>query len=201
LHGHSVRRTLITRGTIALPPDFSTIYAEWFHEVARWVRALGGLGIDHEDVTQEVFLVVRKKLHAFDGANVASWLYRIAVFAVREHRRRAWVRRVVLGASGNEELTAGDGESGPTPAALLERKEERRVLVELLSRMKEVRRTSFILYEVEGLSGEEIAGVQDVPVATVWTRLHYARKEFLGLVADWRRQDEIKQGKAKGNTR
>jgi DNA-directed RNA polymerase specialized sigma24 family protein len=44
------------------------------------------------------------------------------------------------------------------------------------------RRETFLLYEVEGYSGEEIARMQDVPVNTVWTRLHHARKEFLARV-------------------
>ncbi len=189
MYAHRTRRTLATGNTSGVPEDFSTIYSQWFHEVARWVRALGGLAIDHEDVTQEVFMVVRKKLHLFDGQNISAWLYSIAVLAVRQHRRRAWVRRVVLG--DHEEPPHSDGSTGP--AALLERKEERRVLVQLLSRMKEVRRTTFILFEVDGMSGEEIARLQGVPLATVWTRLHYARKEFMSLVGQWRRDEGKKQ--------
>jgi RNA polymerase sigma-70 factor (ECF subfamily) len=190
LHPATERRTLTPAKAISLPLDFSTLYGEWFHEVSRWVRALGGLGVDHEDVTQEVFMVVRRKLHQFDGTNVSSWLYRIAVLAVRDHRRRAWFRRVVLRQPEDgapEPAAAQDG-----PAVALERKQERAVLMELLSRMNETRRATFVLFEIEGLTGEEIARVQDVPVATVWTRLHYARKEFLALVAEYRGRSERK---------
>jgi RNA polymerase sigma-70 factor (ECF subfamily) len=190
LHTASARPTLAPAKAISLPLDFSTLYGEWFHEVSRWVRALGGLGVDHEDVTQEVFMVVRRKLHQFDGANVASWLYRIAVLAVRDHRRRAWFRRTVLRHPGEDVPEPAAAQDGP--AVALERKQERAVLMQLLSRMNETRRATFVLFEIEGMSGEEIARLQDVPVATVWTRLHYARKEFLTLVAEYRRGSERK---------
>ena len=54
----------------------------------------------------------------------------------------------------------------------------------MLGKMSEVRRTTFILFEIEGYSGEEIAEMQGIPLNTVWTRLHHARKEFLRLVAE-----------------
>jgi RNA polymerase sigma-70 factor (ECF subfamily) len=48
----------------------------------------------------------------------------------------------------------------------------------LLARLSEKRRSTFILFEIEGYSGEEIAALENVPVATVWTRLHHARREL-----------------------
>ena len=51
---------------------------------------------DTEDLAQEIFLVVRRKLDRFDGGNLAGWLYRIAQLTVRDHRRRAWFKNLVL---------------------------------------------------------------------------------------------------------
>jgi RNA polymerase sigma-70 factor (ECF subfamily) len=51
--------------------------------------------------------------------------------------------------------------------------------------MDEERRTAFVLFEIDGLSGEEIARIQDVPLNTVWTRLHHARREFFSLAAKY----------------
>ena len=42
------------------PLTFEAVYAKWFHEVSRWARAFGGLDADLDDLTQEVFLVVRR---------------------------------------------------------------------------------------------------------------------------------------------
>jgi len=48
-----------------------SLYQTWFRPVHRWIRALGGPGIDAEDLTQEVFIVVQRKLGRFDGSNRA----------------------------------------------------------------------------------------------------------------------------------
>jgi RNA polymerase sigma-70 factor (ECF subfamily) len=79
---------------------------------------------------------------------------------------------------------------GSNPAAwlyritqALERKQNQRVVQALLSKMNVDRRAAFVLFEIDGLSGEEIAKIQGVSINTVWKRLHVARKEFLALVA------------------
>jgi len=51
-------------------------------------------------------------------------------------------------------------------------------------------RSTFVLFEIEGRSGEEIAAIQNIRCATVWTRLHNARRVFWKLVAELRRQEE-----------
>lgn len=159
---------------LALPE----IYEEWFDEVVRWARALGGPEADLDDISQEVFLVVQRKLGAFDGRNLGGWLYRITANTVSDHRRRAWFRRVLRGGPDLDTLPA----RGST-AEELERREARRLLYRLLARLGERHRRALILFEIEGYSGEEIAALEGVPVATVWTRLHHARKAFLALVA------------------
>lgn len=171
--------------------SFEQVYTSSFNDVARWIRALGGLPADVEDLTQEVFLVVRRKLSAFDGRNLRGWLYRIAQRTVRDYRRRAWFRRVFLGGAATPE-PYDTAPSGSDPSDIFERKEAEGILHALLGQMSEVRRTTFILFEVEGYSGEEIAEMQAIPLNTVWTRLHHARKEFLRLVAESGRAGSLK---------
>ncbi len=163
------------------PLDFSTIYDAWFEHVSRWLLALGAPAADTEDLAQEVFLVVRRRLCDFDGRNVAGWLYRIASRQVWQHRRRRWIQRVFSQIQTVNIDDVPDGRAGP--AALLATKEKRDVLLQLVSKMSEKRRVVFILFEVEGYSGEEIADTLDVPINTVWTRLHHARKDFFALLA------------------
>jgi RNA polymerase sigma-70 factor (ECF subfamily) len=159
--------------------DFRAIYDAWFNDVSRWIRALGGPEADRDDIVQEVFLVVRRRLGAFDGSNLPGWLYRITRRQVRDFRRRSWVKHIFSKHRGDllDELPHGGG----TPATALERKESQRVLNTLLMKMNDDRRSTFVLFEIEGLSGEEIAVIQKIPVNTVWTRLHHARKEFFAL--------------------
>ena len=138
-------------------------------------------GSDTEDLAQEIFLVVRRRLSQFTGGNLAGWLYRITQLTVRDHRRRAWFKNLV---SRRREIDLAQvPTAGESPERSLERSEHRRILQELLARMSEKRRATFVLFEIEGYSGEEISLIQDVPLGTVWTRLHHARKDFWKLVA------------------
>jgi RNA polymerase sigma-70 factor, ECF subfamily len=178
--------------------DFRAIYDAWFDDVSRWIRALGGLEADRDDIVQEVFLVVRRRLKAFDGGNIAGWLYRITSRKVRDFRRRAWVKHIFTRRRADEPDVLPHG--GTSPAAALERKEEQRVLQTLLLKMAEARRTAFVLFEIEGLSGEEIARIQSIPINTVWTRLHHARREFFALAARYQRSQasDVKRRKDRG---
>src|SRR6187549_3883540 len=129
---------------------FEQVYASSFNDVARWIRALGGLPADVEDLTPEVFLVVRRKLSGFDGRNLRGWLYRIAQRTVRDYRRRAWFRRVFLGGGNTPDHHYDNARADADPSELFERKEAEGLLHGLLGQMSEVRRTTFILFEVEG---------------------------------------------------
>ena len=160
--------------------QFLTLYDVWCESVIRWIRALGGPEADRDDIAQEVFLVASRRFHDFDGRNPAAWLYRITQRQVRDFRRRTWVRRIFTREHTDVVEALPDGCSGPAQA--LERKENQRILHALLSKMNVDRRAAFVLFEIDGLSGEEIAKIQGVAVNTIWKRLHVARKEFLALV-------------------
>ena len=167
--------------------DFSSLYDAWFERVSGWLGAMGAPDTDREDLAQEVFLVVRRRLHDFDGRNVAGWLYRIASRKVGQLRRRRWIS--TLFGSGNGVDVNDLSFPGQNAIEELETKEKRLLLQRLLAKMSERRRGVFVLFEVEGYKGEEIAEILDVPLNTVWTRLHHARKEFYGLLARHRRAE------------
>jgi RNA polymerase sigma-70 factor (ECF subfamily) len=161
------------------PLDFDAVYDAWFDQVVCWVRALDGRAGDADDLAQEVFLVVRRKLPAFDSRNLPAWLYRIAARTVSDHRRRAWFRHLWRRrvAVPLEELPA----LGADPGRALEQAEAQRLLQALLDRMSPKLRTTFILFEIEGYTGEEIAALEGIPAGTVRTRLLLARREFVRL--------------------
>jgi RNA polymerase sigma-70 factor (ECF subfamily) len=167
-----------------LRPTFEQIYDQRFHDVLRWVRALGGIDADLEDVTQEVFVIVQRKLDDFDGQNLNAWLYRIAKNQVRDHRRRAWLRRFLSGTGHDTDpsSTPLHGQPAATPQEELERRESLKFISQTLAKMTVAQRSAFVLFEIEGYSGEEIAELEGIPANTVWTRLHAARKTFFSLV-------------------
>ena len=183
-------------------PDFAALYDQWFDQVFRWLGSLGAPTADREDLAQEVFLVVRRRVGDFDGRNVAGWLYQIARRQVMRHKRLRWVRRVfgwaTIGAGAGHDTGADGGEptplvqaaQAPSPLAALELKERAALLEALVMHLSEKRRLVFVMFEVEGHSGEEIAELLNVPINTVWTRLHHGRRDFLDALARHRAQEK-----------
>jgi RNA polymerase sigma-70 factor (ECF subfamily) len=161
---------------------FDRVYVENFQHVSRWARALGGLEADLDDITQEVFIVVRRKLASYVGPSMQAWLYGITRKTVSDYRRRAFFRRLFNGVNRSLESSPHiERTSGTRP---FDGVEARQTVTEVLKRMTTVRRTAFVLYEIEGYSGEEIAELEQIPVATVYTRLHHARRDFMRLTAE-----------------
>ncbi len=163
-------------GEAPLDLSFDGLYERWFEDVSRWVRALGAGEADRDDLVQEIFLVVHRRLSDFDGQNVAGWLYQIARRKVRDHRRLLWVKHLF----GKSSLPLVDAMLTTRQSALdeLETKQKRELLAQLLERLNEDQRAAFVLFEIEGKSGEEVASLTGVPINTVWARIHKARKKL-----------------------
>ena len=161
------------------PQDFEALYAAYFHHVTRWVRAFGCPAADSDDVAHETFRVARRNFERLAGGNAAAWLYVTARHATRSHRRKVWLRRVVY---GDPDLRVSESRDS-NPVQALEQREAQRQMQQILARMTERRRTTFFLFEVEGYSGAEIARLEGVPLNTVYTRLHHARRDFMTLLA------------------
>jgi RNA polymerase sigma-70 factor (ECF subfamily) len=166
-------------------PDFRSFYDAWITDVRRWIRAMGASNADHDDIAQEVFLVVRRRLDTFDGAKPAAWLHQIVRYKVGDFRRRAWVRHIFTREHSDVPEILPD--QGHGPAAMLERKQGWRALDVVLSQMNDHRRAAFLMSEIDGLTGEEIARRQKAPLNTVWHRVYKARREFSTLAEKYRR--------------
>src|SRR5687767_5222912 len=160
--------------------DFDAVYVTYFQEVMRWIRAMGGREPDQEDLAQEVFMIVGRKLQNFDGQNIKGWLYRITQRTVRDYRRAAWFRNLFGGKKvlDSEPALLRLVEPGKGPNEHVEQQEAARTMAMILERMRDKQRTAFVLFEIEGYSGEEIAELENVPLNTIWSRLHHARKDF-----------------------
>jgi RNA polymerase sigma-70 factor (ECF subfamily) len=171
--------------------DVKTIYGRHADDVARWARRLGGPRIDVEDIVHEVFLVVQRRFHEWRGdAHVTTWLYEITFRVVRDRRARGWWRRWSTGVMGGDskgptddlDELAGDQ---PNALDLLQRREATAALYGILDGIGEKYRTVIILFELEGLSGEEIAVLTGLSLANVWVRLHRARQKMLKRFLAW----------------
>jgi RNA polymerase sigma-70 factor (ECF subfamily) len=168
------------------PLSFDAVYRAHAKTVSRWASRLLGPGADCEDVVQEVFLVVRHKLSRFDGrAEITTWLYEITVRVVQDWRRRrrwwSWITgRGPSPSRGRRQAPPALACEGThDPVAQLEVRERALRVYRILDGLGEAYRTTFILFELEGLSGERVAEIMGVRLGTVWVRLSRARRAFI----------------------
>jgi len=162
-------------------PDVAAIHVAHADFVWATLQRLGVRDADLEDMLQEVFIVVHRRLDSFDGSSkMTTWLFGIAMRVAAAHRRRAHVRRERTVDEMPEEAAPDSGRSPEEAAA---RHEARVTLAEILDGMDLDRRAVFVMFEVEEMSSEEIAAIVGVPVGTVYSRLHKARKEFEAAIA------------------
>jgi len=158
-------------------PSFEALYDRWFDDVSRWVRALGAGEADRDDLVQEVFVLAFRRFASFDGENPAGWLYQIARRKVRDYRSLSWVRHfITVDTLARFEHVL---EQTRTPYQELETSERSKILNRLLDTLSDDKRAAFVLFEIEGRSGEEIARAQNVPVNTVWARIYQARQKLM----------------------
>lgn len=167
---------------------FRDLYERHFAFVWRVVSRLAAPDADPEDLTQEVFEIAGRKLAEFEGrAQETTWLFRIAANVVQADRRKR--RRQDLLRLRWLRPEAPPSAAGPDRD--LARSEAQAVVRAALARMSEKKRVVFVLFELEGMSGPEIAQIVGCPVDTVWTRLFHARREFRKLVAPYVESGEL----------
>jgi RNA polymerase sigma-70 factor (ECF subfamily) len=159
-----------------------SLYRDHFDFVLRSARRLGGPRVSAEDVAQEVFIVVHRRLGTFVArANVTTWLYGITFNVVRTKCRRLRLEAVYR-ADASEGLRVALDERDP-----IEINEAWCLVDEILESMSPRKRQVFLLGELDQLPCAEVARVVGAKEATVWSRLHYARRHFADRVERHRR--------------
>jgi RNA polymerase sigma-70 factor (ECF subfamily) len=133
------------------------------------------------DVAQEAFIRAWQALPSFRGQSAFyTWLFRIAMNVASDRLRQ---RGAAGRAFGTERVPEEDFErvmvdQDETPADTAARTEERERIIRGLDALPERHRTIIMLSDLEGLSYREIADVLDIPIGTVMSRLHNARKRL-----------------------
>ena len=157
--------------TTLAEPAFPRLFQELSPFVWRALRRLGVQERDCEDVLQEVFLTVHKKLPEFEQrSSLRTWVYGICLRKAQDYRRLARVTREV-GEPGRE-LRA----TAPNQEETLEVNRARALLDSILDQLDDDKRAVFVMFEWEALSMSEVAELVGVPVQTAYARLYAARK-------------------------
>ncbi len=172
------QEALVARCVAGDEDAWAWLYSRHARTIAHFLRRLGVAPDALEDATQEVFLQAFRSLDTFRGeAAVKTWLYRLAVTQARRAREKArFARRLrqLLMLQVTEELDWADEQPG----------QAERLLQAALGRLTALEREAFVLYELEGQSGTELAAIFGCPEATVYRRLHDARKKFQSFIDD-----------------
>ena len=155
------------------PPDAPTarqIFSDHAAFVLRIVRRLGVQPSDVEDVSQEVFVIVHRKLDTYDGTStVRTWLFGIASRVVSDYRRRAHRRYELL----THELPVTAIE--PTQPDDARARELRSRLDTALASLDDAKRAVFVLHDMEEMTMPEVAEAVGCPLNTAYSRLREAR--------------------------
>ncbi len=160
-------------------PSFDQVYEETFASVWRTARRLGVVDGAVDDVVQEVFVHVYRRLDQFEArCSVRTWVFGILVRVVnnyRRTRRRKGAGHATTSVVGDPELVV---DRGADPLESASRRQAGRILKQLLARLTDDKAEVFVLAEIEGLSVPEIAEATGDNVNTVYSRLRAARKDF-----------------------
>jgi len=169
------------------PAAYEQLIEQYAEQVYRVAFRLLQNAADAEDALQEAFLAVYLRIGEFQGeAKFSSWLYRIvtnkALDIIRKRQRKTEAATDAL-----EDLGDDAGEWIPDQQATLpedwaERQEINDLIAEGLTHLSPKLRAAFVLFELEGLSMEEVAAALNVSPSAAKVRVHRARlalRQFL----------------------
>jgi RNA polymerase sigma-70 factor (ECF subfamily) len=151
------------------------LYDRYHADVRQFVRRACVRPGDVDDVVQDTFLTAARASASYDGRPCARpFLIGVAAQVMRQ-RRRSWARwaEVLV-----ELVSAPSSAAALSPEEHAESAQTGEILERALAKLTEEKRLVLLLFEREGLSGEEVARVLEIPLGTVWTRLHHARADM-----------------------
>jgi len=141
--------------------------------VWRSLRRFGVLDADVDDATQRVFLIASEKLALIKKGSERSFLVGVAA-RIAGHSRRSYRRRE----AAERSYSSHPRPANPDPEELTQKLEDRALLDSVLDGLSEDLRAVFVLFELEELSIDDIAGLLGLPRGTVASRLRRAREVF-----------------------
>jgi len=155
------------------------VFDEHAAYVWRALRHLGAPESEVDDLVQEVFVVVHRRLPSFEWrSSLRTWLYGICLRVASDYRRRARVRYERAVADPARDLAESSS------LAPDEQARARAQLRHLLAALDDDKREVLVLYEIEGIPMSEVAQILGCPLQTAYSRLHAARARLIALAEE-----------------
>lgn len=163
-------------------PSFKSIYAQYFGFVWSSARRLGVRPAAMEDIVQEIFMVIHRRLETLEQPeSLRSWIYGIVRRTVSGYHRSNRTKDASDTALALQ--IARQWETQLTPLELTEQNEEAKLLWQVLGEIDPPKREVLVLVEIEGMTAPEISQALDIPLNTAYSRLRTARIEFEAALA------------------
>jgi RNA polymerase sigma-70 factor (ECF subfamily) len=140
--------------------------------VWRVLRRNGLAPADADDAAQKVFLIALGRLSDIHAGSERAFLYRTAAH-VASKAQRSVRRRPDTAALGERD----EPDQDPLPDALLDQRRARELLDRILAELTDELRAALILFDLEGLTKQEVAEALGIPPGTVASRVRRAREE------------------------
>ena len=161
-----IMRRLATGDSSAL----GELYDRHSRSIRRFLAQVTADAEDVDDLTHAAFLAAAEIAGRYDGRpSCRPWLIGIAAQMLRRRKRMFGRFRVFLSSLGGAQAASTDPARGF---------QERTDIGRALLALSEAKRVAFLMAEVGGLTCPEIAAALEIPIGTVWTRLHAARREL-----------------------
>ncbi|HRI02665.1 MAG TPA: RNA polymerase sigma factor [Pyrinomonadaceae bacterium] len=167
---------LAANGNIAA---FEVLYERYHRRTYSLCLRMTSSQTEAEDLTQEVFIQLFRKVGSFRGDSAFStWLHRLTVNQVLMHFRRRSVKNERTTEEGElpEQMVAGS--ANPNKMQVVDRIALKNAIAELPNGYRNV----FLLHDVEGFEHEEVARMMGISVGTSKSQLHKARLKLRGLL-------------------
>lgn len=188
----SAEDLLLDRARAGDPDALGEIFDQYHNQVYSLSYRILGSAVEAEDLTQEVFLQVFRKIGSFQGrSSFSTWLYRVTVNKARDQLRGRRRSLELLTDDGEEAGPGRDrqppsGHPGPEGSAMAE--EARRLVRGALAELPFSLRAPLVLHELQGLEYREVARVLRVPVGTVKSRIFRGRLKLAQLLEPHKEQ-------------
>lgn len=165
---------------------FELIYTRYHRRTYSLTLRMTSNQTEAEDLTQEVFIQLFRKIGSFRGDSAFStWLHRLTVNQVLMHFRRRSVKNERVSDDGEMPEQTVPGTSNPNKMSVIDNIALKNAIAELPRGYKNV----FVLHDVEGFEHEEVARIMGISVGTSKSQLHKARLKLRGLLVKDRQID------------
>lgn len=188
--------TLVRHALEGGPEALDDLARAWLPHVYAWCHRLGGPSVDAEDAAHEILLIMCRRFRQVEAEHqFGSWLFGVTRRVIANHRRRAWVKRWVPGATPVERA-----DPAWSPHRRAEARHTADVVWRALDQLTIPHREVLVLIELEERTSAEVSELVGVPVGTVKSRLRAARAAFRGVIESQESTEASSSGSSTGGS-